>query len=71
MSKKFLRAPEVRSITGLSKSTLYDLIARDLFPRPVALGARAVGWLSDEVDAWMEQRVRVSRGHAGVDASAK
>lgn len=65
MAKNILRGPEVRRRTGLSKSTLYDLMARNQFPRPIALspepGGRSVGWLDDEVEAWIEQRVRASR----------
>jgi hypothetical protein len=26
------------------------------FPRPIALGPRSVGWIEEEVDAWIEAR---------------
>lgn len=61
MAMQILRLPEVKARTGLSRSTLYQLIRDDKFPRPVALGARAVGWPADEVAGWIEQRIRASR----------
>ena len=44
-----LRRKQVQALTGLSRSTLYLRIAQGVFPRPVSLGARAVGWPADEV----------------------
>ena len=55
--EKFLRLPEVRTRTGLSRSTIYALIGRDEFPRHVPLGMRCVGWLESEIDAWIATRV--------------
>ncbi len=34
------------------------------FPRPVSLGARAVGWIEAEVDEWMRERIAESRSKA-------
>jgi prophage regulatory protein len=45
-SPVILRRPQVEARTGLSRSTLYQYIQDGLFPRPVSLGARAVGWLA-------------------------
>ena len=45
--------PKVKERTGLSRSTIYAKIAEGTFPRPVSLGARAVGWLESEIDAWI------------------
>lgn len=57
MTNKILRLPEVMSLTGLSRSTIYLRISQDQFPQSVSLGPRAVGWLEAEVDAWLEARV--------------
>lgn len=51
------RKPSVLQRTGLSNSSLYEEIKRDRFPKPVRIGARAVGWVSTEVDDWIEQRI--------------
>jgi prophage regulatory protein len=56
-----LRRPQVEARTGLSRSTLYQYIQDGLFPRPVSLGARAVGWLESEVTAWIAARVKAVR----------
>ena len=53
-----LRLPKVKERTGVSRATIYALMARDQFPKPIPLGARAVGWLSSDIDAWIEQRIQ-------------
>ena len=58
---RFLRLPEVLERTGLSRSTIYVRLAEGRFPRPVALGGRAVGWIEAEVDEWVRQRIAESR----------
>ncbi len=52
----FLRIQAVIRVTGLSRSTLYRLIADETFPRPVRLGPRAVAWRRSDIDAWGETR---------------
>lgn len=52
----FLRIRAVIRVTGLSRSTLYRLIADESFPRPVRLGPRAVAWRRSDIDAWGEAR---------------
>lgn len=59
-----LRRRAVEARTGLSRTTIYDLANAGNFPKPVRLGARAVGWLESEVDAWLAAQVRLSRGTA-------
>jgi prophage regulatory protein len=59
----FLRMKAVRATTGLGRSTIYLYMSQGRFPLPVPLGTpRAVGWLSSEIDAWMEQQIRSVRG---------
>jgi len=41
----FLRRKQVETRTGLSRSTIYQTIKDGVFPKPVPLGPRAVGWL--------------------------
>ena len=47
--------------TGLSRSTIYVRLAEGCFPRPVALGGRAVGWIEAEVEEWVAERIAESR----------
>lgn len=55
-ASQVLRLPGVMARTGLSRSTLYALLARGDFVQPIRLSTRTVGFLSHEVDAWIEQR---------------
>ncbi|KAA5995418.1 AlpA family transcriptional regulator, partial [Pantoea sp. M_5] len=51
------RLPEVIHVSGLSRSTIYDLISRNAFPAQVSLGGKNVAWLASEVSAWMNARI--------------
>ena len=55
---RVLRIDEVVALVGLSRSTIYHLIAAGDFPKPLKLTANAVGWRSDEIEAWINSRVR-------------
>ena len=57
MTKKVLRRKAVEAKTGNSTSTMYEKMAAGEFPKPIKLGARAVGWLEDEIDEWIERRL--------------
>ena len=52
MIKKIYRLPEVITITGLSRSSIYLRVSTDEFPKPVKIGRRAVGWPEDSIIAW-------------------
>jgi prophage regulatory protein len=53
MSQSILRLPAVKARTGLSRSSIYLRISAGTFPKPVSLGARAVGWMEKHVDDWL------------------
>ena len=54
---QFLRLPQVKEITCLSKSSIYRMMDEDDFPKQIALGARSVVWVRSEVDDWCAQKV--------------
>ena len=60
----FLRLPEVKAVTGLSKTSIYELVRDKSFPAPVRLGPRAVAWVRSEVRQWALERVHASRSVA-------
>lgn len=62
MSKKIRRLPEVKSRTGLSRSSIYLRMKQGTFPKNISLGGRAVGWLESDIDQWLEDCVTISRG---------
>ena len=55
-----LKLPEVIEITRLSKPTLYRLIGKDGFPRPLRVGPRASRWRADEIEKWIATRARAT-----------
>ncbi len=55
-----LRRKQVEKRVGLSRSTIYAKIAAGEFPAPIALSARAVGWLESDIIAWIESRITAS-----------
>ncbi len=57
MFQSILRLPAVMAQTGLGRSTIYSQISEGLWPKPVNLGARAVGWPSTEVEALISARM--------------
>jgi prophage regulatory protein len=57
----FLRLPDVKLMSGLSKSSIYALIRSNSFPAPVQLGPRTVAWVRSEVQQWAAKRVRHHR----------
>ncbi len=61
---RIVRLPAVQARTGLGRSTIYVRLAEGSFPRPVQLGARAVGWIEEEVDEWIRKQIALSRGEA-------
>ena len=62
MSYRILRLPAVKELTGLSRSTIYLRISKDEFPSPISLGGRAIGWVEEDIDLWLTQKVEASRG---------
>lgn len=56
-SVTILRRPQVESESGYSRSTIYLRITQGLWPRPISLGARAVGWPAGEVAALNVARI--------------
>lgn len=65
-----LRRKQVEARTGLSRSTIYAKLQRNpkrpgdydpTFPRPISLGAKAVGWIEAEIDAWLSAQIEKSR----------
>lgn len=65
-----LRRLKVEERTGLSRSTIYAKMRPNLkrpgdydptFPKPVSIGAKAVGWVEEEVEAWLIAQIQKSR----------
>ena len=65
--KRFIRLPEVLTRTGYGRTSIYRKMEEGTFPRSVKLGgpledpnafdSRAVAWIEDDVDQWIESRI--------------
>ena len=56
--RRILRRTEVEEIVGISRSTLYSMVAEGRFPRPIRIGRRAVGWRWSHVKSWLDAAER-------------
>ena len=61
-SIQFIRLPQVKEITGLSKQSIYRLMGQGDFPKQVPLGARSVVWVKSQVEDWCAQKVCAALG---------
>lgn len=59
--ERILRLADVKTRTGLSRSTIYAHVKAGVFPSHISLGARCVGWVESEIDAWIQARILKSR----------
>jgi prophage regulatory protein len=60
--RRLIRLPEVRSRTGLSKTTIWRHTRRGEFPKPVTLTRGTIGWVEEEVDDWIDARIEARFG---------
>ncbi|WP_374338971.1 helix-turn-helix transcriptional regulator [Leeia sp.] len=69
-SLTIIRRKQVEARTGLSRSSIYARLRQNpkrpgdydpTFPKPVSVGAKAVGWIEAEIDAWLTAQIEKSR----------
>jgi|25BtaG_2_1085352.scaffolds.fasta_scaffold20550_2 prophage regulatory protein len=63
---RIMRLTEVIQTTGLARSSIYSRMTEGSFPRPVSLGARSVGWVSEEIQDWVESRIQERDADSGL-----
>ena len=63
LTKSFIRIQSVCELTSLSKSTIYRLIKKDKFPKPITLrGMENVRlFVKDEVEDWILKQIATCR----------
>ena len=63
-----LRRKQVEARTGLSRSSIYARLRQNpkrpgdydtTFPKPISVGAKAVGWIEAEIEEWKIGRAHV------------
>lgn len=53
---RLIRMPEVKEMTGLSATRIYELERLGRFPRRRKLSLRASAWVASEVQDWIRSR---------------
>jgi prophage regulatory protein len=59
VERRVLRLPEVMRRVGLSRSTIWRLVRREEFPKPIPLSKNAQGWFEEEVNAWLTEKAQL------------
>ncbi len=59
--KVIWRLDTVMALTGLPRSRIYHKMSLDEFPQTINLGIRSVGWIAEEVEEWIQDRIDDSR----------
>jgi prophage regulatory protein len=59
--QKFLRLKQVKTLTGLSRSSIYDAIKNGDFPSSISIGARSVAWTEASIAHWQASKIEHSR----------
>lgn len=57
---QILRLPAVMHMTGLGRSSIYAFIKNETFPQSMKLGPKAVGWLREDIENWIQERTAES-----------
>jgi prophage regulatory protein len=62
MNERIIRLPEVKYLTGLSRTTIYSSMAKNQFPKSIQLGnGRMVGWKLSGIESWIEEQCSKSK----------
>lgn len=58
---KIIRLPQVIELTTYKRSSIYRLMDEGKFPKPIKIGARAVAWLEEDINQWLESKIQGGR----------
>ena len=61
MQTALLRPKQTALKAAISKSHMYDLIAKGKFPKPIKISDRITAFLESEVDAWIKEQIETKR----------
>ena len=53
---RLLRRTEITALTGLARTTIYDMVRRGDFPPPLRLSRNYAAWREDDVQDWLNSR---------------
>lgn len=47
---------ELLQIVPLGRSTIYDLMSKDIFPKPIKIGPRFIRWRERDIIEWYKSQ---------------
>ncbi|MGE0056000.1 MAG: helix-turn-helix transcriptional regulator [Hyphomicrobium sp.] len=53
---RLLSLQDVQALTTLAKPTIYQMIAKGRFPKPIKITAHRIAWRFSDVHEWIEAR---------------
>ncbi len=62
MNTVIMRLPVVCERIGLGRSTIYKLMSAGKFPQSIHLSTRAVGWVEEEIEQWIMEKIKARNG---------
>jgi prophage regulatory protein len=64
-NESLIRIQKVNSRTGLAKSTIWDMVKKDKFPKPIKLSPRVTVWVESEIDEFIENMINKRGEYVG------
>ena len=61
MQERLIRIKEVIKRTGLAKSTVWDKVKKNEFPKPIKLSQRVTVWIEDEINFYINTAIKKNR----------
>ncbi|MBI9087391.1 MAG: AlpA family transcriptional regulator [Desulfobacterales bacterium] len=58
MGLRILRRKDVEDKIGLKHAKIYIMMNEGIFPRPIQLGPKSVGWVESEIDEWLMKKIK-------------
>jgi len=58
MLQRHYRRRDVEIATGLSRSSIYSMMVKGTFPRPVKITGKAVAWPESVIADWLAARAK-------------
>lgn len=55
--RRILRLPQVEQLTGYKRSSIYAMMKDGRFPQQKRIGPGAVGWDSNEIEGWVNEKL--------------
>jgi len=55
--RQISKISKVKEMVPLSTASIYRLIKKGEFPKQIKLGERSSGWILEEVEQWLDEKI--------------